>query len=132
MVSRTRRIAIVDDDPGVLRALGRLLRSANFEVEVFSSGSDFLLMKPGLPLDCVLLDLHMPGTTGFDVQAELTGRGSEIPIVIITGDDAPGNRERCAALGAGSYLCKPVDEAALLSTIDSVTGSLDSSAISRS
>ena len=120
-MTSVRRIAIVDDDPGVLRALGRLLRAAEFEVESFSSGADFLLMKGDQQLDCILLDLHMPGTSGFDVQAELAQRGVNIPIVVITGDDAPGARERSLALGAGSYLCKPIDETALLATIDSVT-----------
>jgi len=122
MLAATRRIAIVDDDPGVLRALRRLLRSANFEVEAFSSGREFLMANADLRLDCVVLDLHMPGTTGFDVQTQLAQRGSDIPIVIITGDDTPEARARSLSLGARRYLCKPIDEAALLATIDSVTG----------
>lgn len=133
MGASTRHIAIVDDDPGVLRALGRLLRSANFEVEAFSSGTEFLLdKKSDIRFDCLVLDLHMPGATGFDVQVRLAQRGNKVPIVIITGHDSPEARARSLALGAKRFLCKPVDEAALLATIDSVSGFPDSSARSRS
>lgn len=122
MTARTRRIAIVDDDAGVLRALGRLLRSAKFEVEAFPSGREFLLDRGDLGLDCVVLDLHMPGITGFDVQAQLAQRGVNTPIIVITGHDDPEARKRSLSLGAKRYLCKPIDEAALLATIDAVTG----------
>jgi DNA-binding response OmpR family regulator len=64
----------------------------------------------------------MPQTTGFDVQARLAQRGGTVPVVIITGDDTPEARTRSLSLGAKSYLCKPIDEAALLAAIDSVTG----------
>lgn len=132
MAPRTRRIAIVDDDPGVLRALGRLLRSANFEVESFSSGAEFLLTRSDQKPDCIVLDLHMPRTTGFDVQAELAQRDGKVPVVIITGHDSPEARKRSRSLGAGRYLCKPIDEAALLAAIDSVTGPSDSFETTRS
>jgi len=122
MAAKTRRVAVVDDDPGVLRALGRLLRSANFEVEAYSSGNQFLLAESDSGLDCVVLDLHMPQTSGFDVQARLSQRGGTVPVVIITGDDTPEARARSLALGAKSYLCKPIDEGALLAAIDAVTG----------
>jgi FixJ family two-component response regulator len=132
MTARTRRIAIVDDDPGVLRALGRLLRSANFEVEAYSSGEEFLLSKRDLSADCIVLDLHMPRTTGFDVQAELAQRGETVPVVIITGHDSPEARTRSLSLGAKCFLCKPIDELALLATIDLVTGPMTSSETTRS
>jgi len=122
MAAKARRVAVVDDDPGVLRALRRLLRAANFEVEAYSSGTEFLMAESDAGLDCVVLDLHMPVTTGFDVQARLSQRGATVPVVIITGDDTPEARARSLSLGAKRYLCKPIDEAALLSAIDSVTG----------
>jgi FixJ family two-component response regulator len=123
MAAKARRVAIVDDDPGVLRALRRLLRLANFEVAAYSSGSEFLMAEVDAELDCVVLDLHMPRTTGFDVQAQLSKRGSVVPVVIITGDDTPEARARSLSLGAKLYLCKPIDEAALLAAIDSVSSS---------
>ena len=122
MAVNARRVAVVDDDPGVLRALRRLLRSANFEVEAYSSGTEFLMAENDARLDCVVLDLHMPHTTGYDVQMRLSQRGTTVPVVIITGDDTPEARSRSLSLGARHYLCKPIDEAALLAAIDSVIG----------
>ena len=116
-------MAVVDDDPGVLRALRRLLRSANFEVQAYSSGSEFLMAERDAELDCVVLDLHMPQITRFDVQARLSERGDTVPVVIITGDDTPETRARSLALGAKRYLCKPIDEELLLAAIDAVSGS---------
>ena len=121
MATRTRRVAVVDDDPGVLRALRRLLRAANFEVEAYSSGADFLMATSDAKLDCVVLDLHMPETTGYDVHARLAERAATVPVIIITGHDSPEARARARALGAEHYLCKPIDEAALLAAIDAVS-----------
>ena len=73
----------------------------------------------GTELDCIVLDLHMPQTTGFDVQVRLVQSGRSVPVVIITGDDTPETRSRALALGASGYLCKPIDEAALLAAIES-------------
>lgn len=125
MASKARRVAVVDDDPGVLRALGRLLRSANFEVKPYSSGSEFLRAKEDTEFDCVVLDLHMPQATGFDVQTGLAKRGSTVPVIIITADDTPEARARCLSLGAKRYLCKPIHEGALLDAIDAVSLPLD-------
>ena len=119
MAAKTPRVAVVDDDPGVLRGLGRLLRAANFEVEAYASGGAFLTAASGAELDCIVLDLHMPQTTGFDVQVRLVQSGRSVPVVIITGDDTPETRSRALALGARGYLCKPIDEAALLAAIES-------------
>lgn len=122
MAARARRVAVVDDDPGVLRALGRLLRAANFEVEVYSSGDEFLTRTSVAELDCVVLDLHMPQTTGFDVQARLSERAVTVPVIIVTGHDTLEARARAFSLGAKQYLSKPIEEAALLAAIDTVSG----------
>ena len=75
--------------------------------------------------DCVVLDLHMPGTTGFDVQARLAQRGLATPVIVITGDDTPEARSRALRLGATAYLTKPVDETALLTAIAAATRASD-------
>ncbi len=132
MAARARRVAVVDDDPGVLRALQRLLRAADYEVQAYSSGAEFLRGQEDMTLDCLVLDLHMPHTTGFDVQAELSRRGCTVPVVIITGDDTPETRARSLSLGAKRYLCKPIDAAGLLAAIDSVSGPPDNADTPRS
>ena len=118
MVTKTPRIAVVDDDPFVLRGLGRLLRSAGFEVDTYASGAAFLNAGGDDEPDCVVLDLHMPQTTGFEVQAQLVKRGRGTPVIVITGDDNPEAQSRALRLGAKGFFGKPVDGEALLETID--------------
>lgn len=111
-------IAVVDDDPFVLKALGRLLRSSGLAVETFPSGAEFLQSVDDHEPDCVVLDLHMPDASGFEVQARLSATHAVVPVVVITGHDTPEARSRALGRGAKSYLCKPVDEATLLKAIN--------------
>jgi FixJ family two-component response regulator len=120
-VSKTRpHIAVVDDEAPVRIAVGRLLRSAGFDVETFPSGAEFLeSLKLHRP-DCVVLDLHMPFVSGFSVQTCLKEAGGGPPVIVITGHDAPETRERALAGGAFVFLRKPVDDQTLLDAIKSV------------
>ena len=79
-MANQKLIFVVDDDPFVLRGLGRLLRSAGFEVDTYASGAAFLNDAGDDEPDCVVLDLHMPQTTGFEVQAQLVKRGRSTPL----------------------------------------------------
>ena len=110
-------LAVVDDDADVRVALTRLVSSAGFGVETFASGAEFLLSIEDHEPDCVVLDLHMPEMSGFDVQGALAGGHPAIPIVVITGHDTPESRARAIRLGAKDYLCKPVNDEALLAAI---------------
>src|SRR5262245_12275250 len=86
-------IAIVDDEESVRKALGRLLRSVGMDSETFASGQEFLqCLKTHLP-DCVVLDLHLPGLTGRDIQRSLNEAGVHLPTIVVTGQDQPGVRE---------------------------------------
>ncbi len=118
MATKTPRIAVVDDDAFVLRGLRRLLRSAGFEVDTYASGAAFLNAGGDDEPDCVVLDLHMPQATGFEVQAQLVKRGRSTPVIVITGGDNPEAQSRALRLGAKGYFGKPVDGEALLETID--------------
>jgi DNA-binding response OmpR family regulator len=116
-----RRVAIVDDDPGVLRALGRLVRSLGFDADGYASAEPLLDRAAAVPPDAVLLDLHLPGLRGPEAIAALHDRGVRGNIVVMTGLDRPGAREACLAAGAAAYLVKPLhrDElAALLGAAD--------------
>ena len=122
MPGRTPVVAVVDDEPPVRRALQRLLRAAGFEVRLFASGADFMAHLDGI--DCVILDLHLAGMSGFDVQEALTARSAQIPVVVLTGNDTPANRSRSLANGARAYLCKPVDDKVLLDALRPLTSSV--------
>ncbi len=110
-------VAVVDDEESVRRALGRLIRSAGFGVEMFSSGIDFMQSLQRNRPDCVVMDLRMPVINGFELQAALQRTGVALPIVVITGDDSPDSRERALRSGARAYLRKPVDDALLIEAI---------------
>lgn len=111
-------IAIVDDEDSVRKALARLLRSAGMDVATFASGDSFLAAVGNSPIDCVVLDLHMPQVSGFGVQLQLARLGKRAGVVVITGHDTPESRARAMAGGAATYLLKPIDEKVLLDAID--------------
>ena len=123
MASDVRLLAVVDDDADVRVALTRLLSSAGFAVETFASGTEFLRSIDDHEPDCVVLDLHMPEMSGFDVQGALANVHAAVPVVVITGHDTPESRVRALQLDAKAYLCKPVDDEALLAAIGTaITG----------
>ncbi|MBU8974568.1 response regulator [Lysobacter sp. MMG2] len=107
----------MDDEEDVRRALHRLLRSAGFEVLVYASGNEFLRHAQDSAPDCVVLDLHMPGLSGFDVQDALQQRKLSVPVVVLTGNDTTEGRQRALNGGAEAYLCKPVDDESLIGAI---------------
>lgn len=118
MVHAPPLIAVVDDDARVRMALQRLLRSTGYAAEGFASGDEFLAVSDSVEPDCVVLDLHMPGMSGFEVQQRLAARGSAIPVVVITGQDTAAARDRALTGGVCAYLCKPIDKDALIGAIE--------------
>jgi len=119
-------VAVLDDEPQMRKALGRLLAAHSFRVEVYERADELLAAFPSHPPDCLVLDLHMPGSNGFDVLATFAVQHITTPVVVLTGHDEPGTAERVRSLGACAYLKKPVDEAALLSAIRTATSSFTS------
>jgi FixJ family two-component response regulator len=116
-------IAIVDDDPSVLKALSRLLRARALEVRTYTSARDFLTALPeGLP-ECLIVDLQMPEMTGLELQRHLTRSGVQIPTIVITAHNEAGARERSESAGAAAFLSKPLQDTSLLAAIESATGS---------
>ena len=116
-------LAVVDDDADVRVALTRLVSSAGFAVETYASGAEFLRSVDDHEPDCVVLDLHMPGNE----RIRRSGRARQrimpaVPVVVVTGHDTPESRARAVRMGASSYLCKPVDDEALLATIGPAIG----------
>ena len=117
MTDRKKVIAVLDDEAKMRLALARLLKSRGYDVESFASGDDFLKAVHSDPPDCMLLDLHMPRPTGFDVLASISSMHNPMPVIVITGHDEPGYAERVRGLGAKDYLLKPVDESVLIDAI---------------
>ena len=114
-------VALLDDDPEMRKALRRLLTTRGFHVQEYMCGEDILAAIDSHPLDYLLLDLHMPGMSGFDVLEAIQARQIQLPIIVITAHDEPGTAERVRGLGAAAYLKKPVDREALLSALATAT-----------
>lgn len=123
MAKDTLLLAVVDDDADVRVALTRLVSSAGFAVETFASGAEFLRSVQDHEPDCVVLDLHMPDMSGFEVQGALAGDHPGLPVVVMTGHDTPESRARAVQMGAKVYLRKPINDEVLLAAIaDAVSG----------
>ena len=112
------RVFAVDDDPGVLRALERMLRVNNIAVESFTSPTAFLERAPYDGVACLLLDLKMPGLNGLDVQGEMSRKGIQMPIVFLSAEGDVPSTARAMREGAIDFLVKPVDEQQLLEALE--------------
>lgn len=110
-------IAVVDDEEPVRKALLRLLRSAGLEATAHESGRSLLEACRGRRPDCVVLDYHLPELDGAAVQRLVREAGWDLPIIILTGHDTPETRHQALVHRPHAYLCKPVDDAALLGAI---------------
>jgi FixJ family two-component response regulator len=121
MPTKQSVIAVLDDEPEMRKALRRLLGSRGFRVKEYACAEDLLADLDSHIVDCLLLDLHMPGTNGFDVLGTFQVRHILVPIIVITAHDEPGTADRVRALGASAYLKKPVDRDALLAAIEAAT-----------
>ena len=113
----TPLVRIVDDEPGIRRALAVLLEAEGYEVACFPSAESFLsedvLSKPG----CLILDIRMPGMSGPELQQELVNRSSALPIIFLTAFADVDTAVNSMKLGAVDFLQKPVDEEKLLTAV---------------
>jgi FixJ family two-component response regulator len=121
MAKMSPSIAIVDDDPSVLKALARLLSARSFISRTYLSGPQFLASLPEAMPDCLIADLQMPEMTGLELQQNLILKGIQIPTIIVTAHDEAGMRDRCQSAGAIAYLSKPVQDAMLFAAIAAAT-----------
>lgn len=113
-----RYVAVVDDDRSVGVALCRLLRTAGIEAKAFESASDFLQSLLERQPDCLVLDVQMPGMNGLELQQRLKDLAVALPVVMITGRDEASIHAICMAMGASTYLRKPLNDDDLLDAVD--------------
>jgi FixJ family two-component response regulator len=108
-------IGVVEDDPSFRQALRRLLSAAGFSVAAFASAEEFLASESAGSTACLVLDVHLGGMSGFDLQQRLATAGVPIPTIFITAHDDPMTQER--ARSGVAYLRKPFREHALIGAI---------------
>ncbi len=113
----TPTVFIVDDDPGLCRALACLLESIHLPCETYSSARQFLCAYDPRRPGCLVLDVRMPDMSGLDFQAELTARGYTIPVIIITGYADVPTAVRALKAGAVEFIEKPFSDQAIVECI---------------
>jgi len=112
-------ISIVDDDAAIRDALRSLMRSVRFHVDAFASAEEFLASDRVQDTECLILDLYLPGMTGFELQERLRMNRPDIPIIFITAHADEASRSRALKGGAVELLAKPVRREALFKAIQS-------------
>jgi FixJ family two-component response regulator len=117
MSAPRERVCVVDDDPAVLKSLWRLLRSAGFDVATFGSPEEFLRSLAPDAEGCAVLDVSMPGLDGLALQQALSARGSQLPVLFLTGHGDIPRTVRAMKGGATDFLTKPVDDQVLLAAV---------------
>jgi FixJ family two-component response regulator len=111
-------VYLVDDDPGVLKALSRLLRARDYDVKPYASPQLFLEEHDVAMPGCAVLDVSMPGLDGLELQRALTASaGSHRPVVFITGKGDIPTSVRAMKAGAIDFLTKPVKDKDLFEAI---------------
>lgn len=116
---RDARVFVIDDDEAVRRSLCWLIESADHVACEFSSADDFLMQFPDADgVGCIVTDVRMPGMSGIDLLGELAGRGSNLPVVVITAHGDVQMAVEAMRLGAIDFVEKPFEEKALLEVVE--------------
>jgi len=110
-------VFVVDDDPSVRRSTERLVRSMGFNVQTFATAKEFMERARVESPSCLVLDVHLPGPSGLDLQRELVQAGLQLPIIFITGRGSIPMSVRAMKAGAVEFLTKPTRSRDLLAAI---------------
>jgi RNA polymerase sigma factor (sigma-70 family) len=111
-------VYVIDDDISMRKAVGRLLESEDYSVEMFTGAREFLVRAPHTGPSCVILDLNMPGLNGLELQEALAGRGRAEQVIFITGGASVPTCVQAMKAGAVDYLPKPFRDEDLLYAVE--------------
>ena len=111
-------VYVIDDDMSMLKAIGRLLESEDYSVEMFTGAREFLARAPHTGPSCVILDLNLPGLNGLELQRALAERGFGEQIIFITGGASVPTCVQAMKAGAVDYLSKPFGDEELLYALE--------------
>jgi two-component system OmpR family response regulator len=112
-------ILVVDDDPQIRFLVSRLLRANGYRVSAAANGREMNEFLQGAPVDLIVLDVMLPGTSGFDLCSELR-RSSAVPVIMLTARGEENDRIAGLDLGADDYLAKPFSPGELVARINAL------------
>lgn len=114
----TKRILLVEDEPTIRTAVRDALRAKGYDVDDTIDGAEGLRRAQRERYDLLVLDVMLPGMTGFEVCRALRGEGNRVPILILTARGSEDDRVRGLALGADDYVAKPFSVRELLARVE--------------
>ena len=117
--SETALFSIVDDDESMREAIESLIESLGFRAETFASTEEFVQCDHLRQIACLILDVHLPGMSGLELQRQLSIATYNFPIIFITGRGDDRMREHALKAGAVEFLYKPFSNEALLTAVRS-------------
>ena len=126
MSPKKRRVLLVDDDPGIVKMIGKRLEVSGYEVLTAMDGEEALTKAQlGRP-DVIILDLMIPNLSGFEVCATLKKdpRYQRIPIIIFTAKGQEMDERLCRELGAEAYINKAAQGKAIIEQIEALLGNV--------
>jgi FixJ family two-component response regulator len=115
-------VVVIEDDPASQKTIARVLRAGGYDAAIYSSAEEFLSSPPQSPPIGLLLDLHLGGMSGLDLQRRLKDDGVGIPVIIITAFDDARSREQAERLGCVAYLHKPCEAETILGCLRQLGG----------
>ena len=120
----SQRILVVDDEPNIVLSLEFLMSQAGFEVRTVGDGEAALQALAQEPADLVLLDINLPGMSGYEVCQEIRAnpRWTGIKVVMLTAMGREMEREKGVAMGADDYITKPFSTRDLVAKIEQILG----------
>ena len=100
-------VVVVDDDEDMAKAIKRLLTTAGFEAAMFTSAEAYLNREHVLVPKCLVLDVHLPGKSGFELYALIQQSGQQIPVIFMSAFDDDKYQQQAQEMNAVAYLVKP-------------------------
>jgi FixJ family two-component response regulator len=122
MPIKNQSVAVVDDDSSMRQAVERLLNAAGFRTFAYPSAETFLKSAERAEVACLIVDIHLPGLSGFELQQRLAGDGKPHPVIFITAHDEPDSQARAKAAGAVAFIQKPFQGHDLIAAIHRAFG----------
>jgi FixJ family two-component response regulator len=117
-------VFVVDDDPGTLRGVKRLLREYGYDSVLFSSAQDFESHDDFENVVCVILDINLNDESGIDLRHRLKAAGISVPVIYITANDNPATQMAALESGCLAYLTKPFSAKSLIEPLEKASAGL--------
>jgi FixJ family two-component response regulator len=118
MMAQPTVVIVVDDDAGLLKSVARLLAHHGIDSRTFASGEALLEADTVQMATCLLLDIHLGGISGIELQRRLAASGSKRPVIFMTANDDQATRNKAMDTGCIAYLRKPFASRVLLDAIE--------------